>query len=885
VTLAAGTQLGPYEVIAPLGAGGMGEVYRARDPRLGREVAVKVLPERLTREPDRLRRFEVEARAAGALNHPNVLVVHDIGRQDDRPYVVYELLDGQTLSERMRSGRLTGREAVDFAVQMARGLAAAHARDIVHRDLKPDNLFITEDGRVKILDFGLAKLLRPEPQGEAEIDREEATLTRQPSTGEGVVLGTVGYMSPEQVRGVPADHRTDIFSFGVVLYEMLSGRRPFERETAAETLTAILREDPPALSSPDVSPATAQIVARCLDKKPERRFQSAHDLALALGAVSGLESRARSATGVGLERATTAWIRRVVTWTLEAAAVVGLGLGLWYALAPGGPPAISNPTRLTAPDGLWKWGMATDGQWLYYSTLEGRLFQMAVSGGQPKELDPWPGEERVTWVGGLSPADSTTLLVRSGPKPTLWAGFGRRLPVSVAASAPLPLWTLSLPAATPRRLGEVVANAVSWSPEGAEIAFSDGRDIFIVGRSGESPRKIATVEATLAFVMDWSPDGWINHVAYIFEDNRMEAWRMRPDGSERHRILPDWPRSHFWAGDSTPDGSYLFFVSGWEHTGAIWALREGSAEPVQLTKDPMRCESLMVGPEGEHLYATSYERRGELFVYRPEIDEWLPYDFPAEPSARHLSFSRDGEWVAWVEYPEGTLWRSRRDGTRKLQLTEPAGFYASQPRWSPDGRRIAFVTGTMMGFQLRAFVVGKDGEGLRPVVEEASLPNTMDWSPDGRLVVSFSGDDGGQLRIVDLETGKTEELPGTRGLAGVASSPDGRYLAAHDFGSRTAGGLPGQIRLLDWQTRDWRALDGAVGGNIHWSADSRYLYFDDGAGGVRRIPSSGGAIERVADLGRLRPEGWWWSVDPEGRIVRLRTLSTSDIYAWDLKVP
>jgi serine/threonine-protein kinase len=279
VTLAPGTRLGPYEIVAPLGAGGMGEVYRAKDSRLGREVAVKVLPASFSNDPDRLRRFEQEARAAGILNHPNVTAVYDIGSIDGSPYVVTELLEGETLRSRLAGGPLAPRRAIDYALQIAHGLAAAHEKGIVHRDLKPENLFITKDGRVKILDFGLAKLTKPDEAGP-----QTSLPTETAGTEPGVVMGTLGYMSPEQVRGKPADTRSDIFAFGAILYEMLSGKRAFHGDSAADTMSAILREEPAELSSTNqqISSALDRIVRHCLEKSPEQRFQSARDTAYAL---------------------------------------------------------------------------------------------------------------------------------------------------------------------------------------------------------------------------------------------------------------------------------------------------------------------------------------------------------------------------------------------------------------------------------------------------------------------------------------------------------------------------------------------------------------------------------------------------------------------------
>src|SRR5215813_7857063 len=289
MTLVPGTKLGRYEIRAKLGAGGMGEVYRAYDPKIAREVAIKVLSAEVVANKERVARFEQEAQAAGALNHPNILAIHDVDTHDDILYVVSELLDGEELRDRLNGGALPLRKVIDYAQQIVSGLSAAHEKGIVHRDLKPENLFISSDERVKILDFGIAKLSASATSTSPDISED---ATRKVLTNPGVVMGTVGYMSPEQVRGVKTDHRSDIFSFGAILHEMITGRRAFKRETMAETMTAILKEEPQELSAsnPNVSPALERIVNRCLEKKPERRFQSTADLGFALEALSAPSS-------------------------------------------------------------------------------------------------------------------------------------------------------------------------------------------------------------------------------------------------------------------------------------------------------------------------------------------------------------------------------------------------------------------------------------------------------------------------------------------------------------------------------------------------------------------------------------------------------------------
>ena len=290
-----GTHIGPYEIVGWLGAGGMGDVYRARDPRLGREVAIKLIPAAFATDTLRVHRFEQEARAAGQLNHPNILAVYDVGTHAGAPYIVSELLEGESLRSRLQRGPLAPRKAIDYARQTAEGLAAAHDKSIVHRDLKPDNLFITSDGRVKILDFGIAKLTQPS-------DDTARYSGVSAETEPGMVVGTAGYMSPEQVRGEAVDARSDIFSFGTILYEMLTGRPAFTRETTAETMAAILKEDPPEPLPATVPPALERIVSRCLEKAREMRFQSARDLAFGLEVLSGTSATAAPAAVVAAPR-------------------------------------------------------------------------------------------------------------------------------------------------------------------------------------------------------------------------------------------------------------------------------------------------------------------------------------------------------------------------------------------------------------------------------------------------------------------------------------------------------------------------------------------------------------------------------------------------------
>ena len=388
MSLEPGTRLGPYEIIAPVGAGGMGEVYRARDAKLNREVAVKVLPASLAQDQASLARFEREAQAVAALSHPNILAIHDFGVADGVTYAVAELLEGETLRTRLSGGALTPRKAIDQGIHIVRGIAAAHSRGIIHRDLKPENIFLTRDGVVKILDFGLAKAAAPESaaQGETRIATE---------TTPGTILGTVGYMSPEQVRGVAMDHRTDIFSFGAILYEMLTGRRAFSGGSQVETMNAILKEDPPEFAdiSPNLPSSIDRIVRRCLEKDPNDRFHSAHDLAIALEALSGTSNQSASSI---TERATaSAPPSRRVPLLAAGAVVLLVGAGAFFAgrgLSGSEPPPVTDLHRLTYRRGpILSARMAPDGTTFVYSARwEGAPKQLYSTRSESPESMPMP---------------------------------------------------------------------------------------------------------------------------------------------------------------------------------------------------------------------------------------------------------------------------------------------------------------------------------------------------------------------------------------------------------------------------------------------------------------------------------------------------------------
>src|SRR5215468_3163595 len=413
MAIATGAHFNHYEIIAPLGAGGMGEVWRARDMRLNREVAIKALPASFARDSDRLRRFEQEARATSALNHPNILTVYDIGDHEGAPFIVAELLEGEELSELIKQGAIATRKAVGYARQIAEGLAAAHAKGVVHRDLKPENLFVTNDGRVKILDFGLAKL-RPQQYG--GIDKDAPTQKR--ITDPGVIMGTVGYMSPEQVRGQETDHRSDIFAFGVILYEMLTGQQAFRGDSAIEVMNAILKDEPPELGElgMTIAPGLEKVVGRCLEKKPEHRFHSAHDLGFALEAVESSSSSASNQSIVASLPDTTTFAKRggwrgYVAWIAAGmfALIAALAMGaVWlnrgrpeaqvvrFKILPPEKTSFYEPSFALSPDGRLLAFSAFDetGKMLLYLRPMNSFFAQSLSGTEGALLPFWSTDSR-----------------------------------------------------------------------------------------------------------------------------------------------------------------------------------------------------------------------------------------------------------------------------------------------------------------------------------------------------------------------------------------------------------------------------------------------------------------------------------------------------------
>ncbi|MCA1580880.1 MAG: protein kinase [Acidobacteria bacterium] len=788
MTIPGGSRLGPYEIVAPIGAGGMGEVYRARDPRLGRDVAIKVLPASFSADPDRLRRFEQEARAAGILNHPNITAVLDIGEHEGAPYVVQELLEGETLRQALAGG-LSPRKAIDHAIQIAHGLAAAHEKGIVHRDLKPENVFVTKDGRLKILDFGLAKLTHLEESSQAT-NLPTATVGTEP----GMVLGTLGYMSPEQVRGRPADARSDIFSFGAILYEMLAGQRAFRGDSAADTMSAILKEDPADLSvtNRNIAPGVERIVRHCLEKNPEQRFQSARDLAFDLEALSGDSAPTRTVAAAA--RAGTAR-RRVAALAALGAAILVAG-GAYFAgsrfARSGRTEEISFRQVTFKNQPIFNARFAPDGKTVVFST--------APTGNAP-EIFSWrpdfPGAvsrglQRVHLLSVSSRGELALLTNARFVRHKMFLGTLARMPLEGGA---------------PRELADGIREA-DWSPDGSELAVTrsvGGKDRL------EFPLGKVLLE-TGGYFSDirFSPDG--KRIAFFEHPIRFDdrGGVGVVDLSGKKTSLSDG----YWGEEGlawSKDGREIVFSAGSGYNMfKIFAVDLSGRRRIAL-QSAGGLTIHDVSKEGQ--WATSRDDRfKDLSVRPPGSDRerdlsWLELTWPVAFSAdgKTLLFSEDSPsagayYSACVRGTDGSPTVRLGDGTGsditadgKFALaviptnpdrlviyptgagqtrTIPSGGIVTyeSARFFPGGGRI-LLCGHESGRGVRCYVQGIGDPKPRPVTPEGTSNGFV--SPDGRQIVVNSPRG---LEVLPSEGGDGKLIPGTEEDTVVRWTPDGKAL-------------------------------------------------------------------------------------------------------------
>ncbi len=801
---------GHYRIVNLAGQGGMGVVYRAEDLVLSRPVALKFLPGGRSGTPLATERIKREARAAAALSHPNICVVYETGEHQGQPFIAMELLEGQTLKQRIGAQPLKTGELLELTVQIADGLEVAHQAGIVHRDIKPANIFITARGQPKILDFGLAKVAAP-PIRAAAASVPSGSPNDESLTTPGLAVGTVPYMSPEQARGEELDARTDLFSFGAVLHEMATGKPAFTGATTAIVHEAILGRAPSSASAlnAQIPRELDRIIAKALEKDRELRYQHAADMR------ADLKRLVRS---VELGKADSARGRRVPASTFRfswraAAAVLALAMAFaaWWA-NPLPPPRVLRVFPIT-DSGLYDFQVrpASDGVRIFCVRRVGDhydLMQASVHGGEAHPMTaPFPNTNTIIW--DVSPDGSRYLI----------GAFAFR-------GEPSQLWSWPATGGAPTKLGDLVSGSAAYSPDGLRIAFHIGRELWVANADGTGRRRLAIFGSDVDAPV-WSPGG--NRIRFTVAPDGKTAssiWEIGADGAGLRRILPGWDKpGGICCGVWTADGRYYVFVE--VETRRLWALpekrqwwRRGSAGPFPLPAFPTGAWSPMAGRDGRHIFFWGSNERHDLQLMDPRTQRFSPL-LPGRPAVMP-SFSRDFKMVAYVE--DGRLWCSRANGEDKRPIASP-GLKAFFPHWSPDGRSLVFAGNDDAGGP-NVYTMAADGGLAKPVLPGASNLHDPDWSPDGtQIAVARELDDRPGSSVIALIStgarGQFTDIPGSENLAFPRWSPSGRFLAATALDAR-------EIRLYDFTRRSWRvAARGTSLTQALWSADGGRLFYQD----------------------------------------------------------
>jgi eukaryotic-like serine/threonine-protein kinase len=854
-----------YRIVEKLGAGGNGVVYKAEDTRLGRFVALKFLPPEGQRDAHVQARFQREAQAASALNHHNICTVYDIGEQDGQSFIAMELLEGQTLKQKIGLRPLPPETLLDYAMQIAAGLEIAHKNGIVHRDIKPSNIFVTSLGVVKLADFGLAKrvILNSTPIGESPTI--SASITER-----GTILGTVAYMSPEQAQDKDIDARSDIFSFGIVLYEMATGKQAFPGESPATIIGEILHKAPKSICelNPLVPEELQRIVVKALEKDREDRYQSAHELMVDLRRLMKKETE-RSQTGLPVgplkQDKSMKWI-----WIAAAGLVCVLA---WVALVGRGAPADSAPLpmeQLTFSSETKSPSIFTDGSRIYFNS--GAIpMEMSVKGGATAPLRAALGSMSIL---DISPDGSDFLLLQSDLYDETQRGT---------------IWTMPVLGGPAKRLGNITARGASYSPDGKLIAFNEKESVYLCDSDGLNVKEIWNTHHMVPGKPVFSPDSKKLRVTVsrsTLEDDLTRIWELNVDGSNPHPLpLPrHWPEdSGAYSGIWTPGGKHFVFGSYkngsnnlYEYLEPRWFEFWKKPSAVQLTPGQPEVTAMAPSRDGNGMFVVGRLAQGSMHFYDEKEKRFLPYlgGLPAT----QLVVSPDRKWMVYTDYPRAFLWRCKIDGSEKLQLTDTI---AQMPTWSPDSKWIAYTDWQEL------YRVSVDSGAPEKLTSEGFMEVLPDWSPDGKSIYFNDYPIEGHLRIriLDMETRKVSAMPGSDGYYVPLWSPDGQYLAAIQ-------NPPKRLAIYSVKTKQWKQLKifEHEWGFFVWAPDSKSLYFmrgpaEVGTGeqrGIYRLTVPDGKWQLFAALKELNPllNGTqdFVSITPEGKVAAMNDTSVTQIY-------